>query len=119
MATQAGSNSRFATYKQFFPYYLNEHSNKVCRGLHYVGTAIGLSALVAFFVTFNPWFLLAMPLAGYGCAWIGHFFFERNKPATFTYPFWSYVGDHHMFFLALTGRLKERLEEAQRQFAPI
>ena len=97
------SYRRFA---DFYPYYLGEHAHPVCRRLHFVGSALVLSviALVAFGVL-SPWALLALPLIGYGFAWVGHFFFEKNRPATFTHPFYSFLGDWVMFRDMLTGRI--------------
>jgi hypothetical protein len=104
---------KYHRYRDFFPFYLAEHADPVCRRLHYVGTSIEILSLVALVLTGNFWFLLSAVVGGYGFAWLGHFFFERNKPATFTYPFWSYLADHHMLWLAVTGRLGDRLGQAR------
>lgn len=95
----------FRSFREFYPYYLSEHSNRTCRRLHFVGT-LGLLgvALVAVF-TGRLALLWLMPVVGYGCAWIGHFFFEGNRPATFRHPFYSLVGDFAMFRDMLTGRI--------------
>ncbi|MEM1409578.1 MAG: DUF962 domain-containing protein, partial [Pseudomonadota bacterium] len=79
---------------------------------HYVGTGLGFVAIAAAVLLSNPWFLLLVPVAGYGCAWVSHAFLERNKPATFTYPLWSLMGDYLMFFLAMSGRLRPHLAAA-------
>lgn len=97
--------ARIGSFAEFYPFYLGEHSNRTCRRLHFVGSTGVLGLLVAAVVTANPWWLLAMPLMGYGFAWVGHFFFERNKPATFTYPLWSFIGDWVMYKDILTGRV--------------
>ena len=76
---------RFASFREFYPYYLGEHANRTCRRLHVVGSTLVLACLAMAIVTLNGWWLLGMPLAGYGFAWVGHFFFERNRPATFTH----------------------------------
>jgi hypothetical protein len=77
--------------------------------MHYIGSTIGLMALGMTFYTINPaWILLGL-VGGYGCAWVGHFFIEKNRPATFTYPLWSFIGDYHMYFLMLTGKLRPKL----------
>ncbi|MCG8440771.1 MAG: DUF962 domain-containing protein [Caulobacterales bacterium] len=107
---------RFATYREFFPFYLSEHRHPVSRRLHFFGTSVWLVGLATFLATFNPLFLAAGIVGAYGPAWVGHFFFERNRPATFRYPMWSAVGDHHMVWLALTGRLSHHLEEAERRY---
>lgn len=95
----------FANFREFYPYYLTEHANRTSRRLHFMGSSLVLGCLLAAIVTRNPWWLLAMPLAGYGFAWIGHFFFERNRPATFTHPLWSLWGDWVMYRDILVGRI--------------
>ncbi|TDI61342.1 MAG: DUF962 domain-containing protein [Alphaproteobacteria bacterium] len=106
------STNRIATYKEFFPFYLREHSKKLTRGLHYTGTSIALALLAWTIATQTWWALPFYPVIGYGFAWYAHFFVEHNRPATFTYPLWSLAGDHHMFALFLSGGLKKRLGEA-------
>lgn len=83
---------------------LSEHSNPTCRRLHVVGTSLAVLLAAAALVTWQPKLLLAVPVAGYGCAWVGHFAFEKNRPATFKYPCWSLRGDFVMCFEVLTGR---------------
>ncbi len=92
------------TYKAFWLFYVSQHRNKTNRNLHFAGTLLVL-LLVGFGAIFNPWILLGLPVAGYGFAWAGHFFFERNVPATFQYPFWSLIADFQMFFLMCLGRM--------------
>jgi hypothetical protein len=104
MSTQTAE--RFTSFAQFYPYYLQEHSNSVCRRLHYVGSLLVLSILGYALFTQQWLWLLAMPVAGYGFAWVGHFIFEKNRPATFDYPLWSLAGDWVMLKDALTGRIK-------------
>ena len=108
---------RLGSFEEFWPYYLSEHWRPVTRGLHFAGTSLVLLALAAG-VLASPRWLVAAPLAGYGCAWIGHFFFERNRPATFTHPVWSLRGDFRMFRLTLLGRLGPELERAERLYPP-
>ncbi|MFC5696406.1 Mpo1-like protein [Pseudomonas sp. GCM10022186] len=102
----AASANRFQSFAEFYPYYLQEHSNDTCRRLHYVGSLLVLGILGYALVTQQWLWLLALPLAGYGFAWVGHFVFEKNKPATFKYPFYSFMGDWVMLKDALTGRIR-------------
>lgn len=96
---------RFATFAEFYPFYLAEHSNRICRRLHFAGTSLVVASVIAALATRNPWGLAAAPVAGYGFAWIGHFGFEHNRPATFTFPFYSLMGDWVMFKDMLAGRV--------------
>lgn len=97
---------RFASFAEFYPFYLGEHANRVCRRLHFVGSSLGLACLAMLVVTGQPAWLLAGLVAGYACAWIGHYVFEKNRPATFRYPLWSFMGDWRMFGEMLTGRIR-------------
>ena len=107
-----GTNTRFSSFAEFYPYYLQEHADPRCRMLHYIGTAQSFVAFgLAVFV--SPWWFLVGLTVGYACAWIGHFFIEKNKPATFTYPLWSFIGDYKMFFSWLTGKLPAQLDAAK------
>lgn len=99
------SEQRISTFKEFYPFYLAEHSNPVCRGLHYVGSLLVLAVLGYALWTSQYVLLWALPVIGYGFAWIGHFIFEHNKPATFKYPFYSLASDWVMLFQFLTGTL--------------
>jgi len=97
--------AQFRSFAEFYPYYLGEHSNPTCRRLHFVGTSLVI-ALLAYSIGSGKWLLLlAVPLAGYGFAWAGHFLFEKNRPATFSHPWYSLVGDFAMFRDILLGRL--------------
>ena len=106
MTTPAQPSERYRSFSEFYPFYIHEHSNRTCRRIHVVGSALVLVVLAVAIVTANPWWLLGMPLIGYGFAWVGHFFFEKNRPATFKYPLWSLMGDWRMFFETVSGRRK-------------
>lgn len=96
----------FASFKDFYPYYLAEHSNPICRRLHFLGSALVLLTLAYALFSRQYHYLWLLPIIGYGFAWIGHFLFEKNKPATFRYPLYSFLGDWVMFKDMLTGRIK-------------
>lgn len=97
---------RFASFRDFYPYYLREHRNRTCRRLHVIGTLLAL-LLLFYSVGTTRWGLLALvPLAGYALAWVGHFFFEKNRPATFRHPLYSLAGDLVMLRDVLTGRIR-------------
>ncbi len=98
--------SRFASFRDFYPYYLSEHSDRTCRRLHFVGSSLVLGCLVGLVSSGNLIWLLYALLCGYGFAWVGHFFFEKNKPATFKYPFYSLAGDWVMYKDMLTGKIR-------------
>ena len=108
---------KLGSFEEFWPYYVSEHMDRVTRRLHVFGTALVLAALAAA-VLVDPLWLLAAPLAGYGFAWVGHFFFEHNKPATFTYPLWSLRADFRMFRLTLLGRMERELARAREMYPP-
>lgn len=95
----------FGSFAEFYPYYLSEHEDVRCRRMHFMGTWLVLVAL-ALAVMHSPWWLLAVPLFGYGFAWLGHFVFEKNRPATFKHPFYSLLGDWVMFADILRGRVR-------------
>lgn len=98
--------NRFETFRDFYPYYLSEHSDVNCRRLHFAGSWVALAFTGIAIATLNAWWLLAALAAGYGFAWVGHFRFEKNKPATFKHPFYSFAGDWVMFFDILRGRVR-------------
>ncbi|MBT3586903.1 MAG: DUF962 domain-containing protein [Halobacteriovoraceae bacterium] len=96
----------FETFKEFYPFYLSQHGNRVCRGLHFVGTSLVLGWMLLAIYANRPVWLFGCLLWGYGFAWVGHYIFEKNRPATFRYPFYSLLGDFAMYWDILRGRLK-------------
>ena len=95
----------FRSFSEFYPFYLSEHSNRTSRRLHFVGTSIALVLLVAA-LGLQLWWLIAVALVeGYAFAWVGHFFFEHNKPATFKYPRFSFMGDWRLWWEIVTGKM--------------
>ncbi len=107
---------RLKTFEEFWPFYVSQHSLRSTRSLHFAGTTMVVAALVVAAVRLSPWWLLATLVLGYGPAWIGHFFFERNRPATFTYPWWSLRGDFRMWRLMLARRMAPEVERAMRLY---
>lgn len=105
----------FTSLSDFYPYYLTEHQNKICQALHFVGTSLFFFFLIYAFATQQWLYLLGCPLAGYGFAWLGHFAFEKNKPATFQYPFYSLASDFIMYFHILTFQLPQKMKKAKER----
>jgi hypothetical protein len=96
---------RYSSFAAFYPFYLSQHQDRTCRRLHIVGSSLVLVVLALAVSTLDLRLLALLPLVGYGFAWVAHFFFEHNKPATFQYPLYSLAGDWVMFWQTLTGKL--------------
>lgn len=110
--SKISTDKRFTSYKEFYPFYLSQHANTTCRRLHYVGTTLVL-AILAYAIYSTTWWLIAtLPVCGYFFAWVGHFGFEKNRPATFTYPVWSLMGDFQMYWDAITRQLDRKMNQA-------
>jgi len=107
------SEKKYNTFWSFYPYYLTEHKKSVTRALHFAGTFLLLICLVAGIITGRWILLILIPFLGYGFAWVAHFFFEKNKPATFTYPLYSLGSDFVMFWHMLTGQIGKKMKEAE------
>lgn len=105
-------SDRFETYGAFWPYYLREHRRSDTRLLHFIGTGLGLGIAGWAIWTGEYWYLLAALVSGYLFAWLSHFFLEKNRPATFRYPLWSFASDFRMLACWLTGRLDGELRRA-------
>lgn len=103
--------NKFSSFSQFYPYYLSEHRHPVCRALHYTGSALVIAVLLFALVSQQWRYLWLLPVIGYGFAWLGHFLFEHNRPATFSYPFYSLAADWVMLKDFLTGQLKHKLPD--------
>ena len=99
-------SAHYASFREFYPFYLSEHANRTCRRLHFAGSTLVLIVVVLACLSQRWTLLWLLPLLGYGFAWVGHFFFEHNRPATFTYPLYSFAGDWVMYWQVLTGRIK-------------
>ena len=96
---------RYASFAEFYPFYLSEHANRTTRRLHFVGSSAALFCLAIMLGSGNLWWLLAAAIAGYGFAWFSHMAFEKNRPATFRYPLYSFMGDWVMYWQILTGKI--------------
>lgn len=110
-----GMSEQPTTFEEFWPYYVSQHLDPINRALHVAGTALALGCVAVSPVA--PQALLAAPVIGYGMAWVGHFAFEKNKPATFGHPLWSLRGDLRMFARTITGRMGADLEAAREATA--
>lgn len=99
-------SKQFKSFSEFYPFYLEEHANRTCRLLHFIGSWLVL--LIAGYAAWKrePVLIWLLPVVGYGFAWAGHFFFEHNRPATFKYPFYSFAGDWVMWKDMMTGKIK-------------
>lgn len=104
------TNNKLNSFAEFYPFYLSEHQNKICRGLHYTGSLLVIALLLFALLTQQFVYLWLLPVIGYGFAWVGHFFIEKNRPATFTYPLYSFIADWVMLKDFLTGQLDEKLQ---------
>ncbi|MGN6521182.1 MAG: Mpo1-like protein [Dokdonella sp.] len=98
--------SRYSNFREFYPFYLAEHANRNCRRMHFIGTSLVLVVVAAAAALRDARWLLLAPLFGYGFAWIGHFAFEKNRPATFRHPLYSFAGDWVMYADVLRGRVR-------------
>ena len=97
---------RFSSFREFYPFYLGEHANRSSRRLHFIGSCGVIVLVLLALVDGDARWLLAALACGYGFAWVGHFFFEKNRPATFKHPLYSFAGDWVMFVDILRGRVK-------------
>jgi hypothetical protein len=96
---------KYASFAEFYPFYLGEHANRTTRRLHFLGSSLGLVCVGLLVLTGNPWWLLVGLASGYGLAWIAHLVVEKNRPATFQHPLYSFMGDWRMFWDMLTGKI--------------
>lgn len=106
---------RIQAFEEFWPFYVSQHRRHGTRVLHFLGTSLGLLLFAAAVATARPVLILWALVAAYGLAWVGHFFIEKNRPATFQYPFWSFLGDFKMYGLMWRGKMTE---EAARLGSP-
>jgi hypothetical protein len=112
------ANREIRSFTDFWPYYVSEHSKPATRHLHLAGTLTGLACLIAFIVLGYWWLFPVALVPGYGGAWLGHFLVEHNRPATFKYPLWSFIGDYKMVGLMLAGRMDREVARFSQTSAP-
>ncbi len=104
----------YTTFWDFYPYYLTEHARPINRAMHFAGTALVIACFI-FGILRADWRLFAaIPICGYGFAWFGHFILEKNRPATFKYPFYSLGSDFVMFFHIISGQINQKVDEAHK-----
>lgn len=106
------SKPQINSFAEFWPYYVREHSHPGCRALHFIGSSLVIALAIGMIVRSDYWIFFLLPIVGYGFAWVGHFFIEKNRPATFKYPLWSLMGDWKMWWKMLTGRMQPELDRA-------
>lgn len=112
------SDERISSFAEFWPYYVGEHRSPTCRGLHYFGTTMALSTAATAAIVGPAWLFAIAFVAGYGPAWVAHFFIEHNRPATFKYPLWSLLSDFKMLGLAARGKMGEEVVRLYGSRAP-
>ena len=100
----------FETFEEFWDFYVSEHREKPTRILHFLGTTAAMGCIAGGLLTKRRWLLLVAPVVGYGPAWIGHYFIEKNRPASFTHPLWSLRGDLRMWWKMVTGTMDAEVE---------
>lgn len=109
------SKPPIASFEEFWPFYVGEHADKTNRTLHFVGLTLGWTSMAIGLVTGRKALMAAAPVIGYGCAWVGHFLIEKNKPASFKYPLYSFMGDHKMWWMIATGAMDQEVDRVVRE----
>jgi hypothetical protein len=112
------SDEQFQTFEDFWPHYVREHAQPLTRRLHFVGTVSALGCVAGALLTRRFRYLPLALVAGYGPAWIAHFFVEGNRPATWQHPLWSLRGDFRMFALMCIGQMDAEVERAKAAAKP-
>ena len=107
-------NQKINNYSDFWDFYVSEHSNPTNRLLHFIGTSLAIILLIWFLIN-GMWLYFPLCLVfGYGFAWVGHFFVEKNKPASFQYPFWSFISDYVMLFYMISGKMNSEIQRVAK-----
>ena len=107
------------SFGEFWPYYVREHLNPLNRKLHFIGSTLAGATAIGSIVTGQLYALPLAPVVGYGFAWVGHFFVEKNKPASFKYPVYSFMGDWVMWYKIVTGKMDAEVERVQAQYTEV
>lgn len=110
------TDKQFNSFREFYPYYLTEHQDTACQVLHFAGTTLVFVFLALALMTLQWYYFVLIPVSGYFFAWIGHAFFEKNKPATFDYPLYSLGSDFVMYWHIITGQLSAKMKEAKKRY---
>jgi hypothetical protein len=105
----SSQESRFQSFEEFWPFYVKEHKKKSTRVLHFIGTTAAMACVAGGLLTKRRWLLAVAPVAGYSAAWVSHFFLEKNRPATFTYPLWSLKADLVMWSKMAMGKMDDEV----------
>ena len=109
------TETRYKSFAEFWPFYVTEHSKQGTRILHLIGTTTSI-ALLIYLIASGRWWLFPLAfIPGYGCAWLAHFLIEKNRPATFKYPLWSFLADYKMIAMMITGKIGSEIEKAERK----
>jgi hypothetical protein len=114
----AMTSGRIQSFEEFWPFYIGEHRLPLVRALHYLGTSMGTLTMVLAVLRGPLWLAPIALVLGYGPAWVGHFFIEQNKPASFKYPLWSLRADYKMLWLAARGRMSAEVTRLYGSPAP-
>lgn len=109
------AEERITEYAEFWDFYVAEHSQPLTRLFHFVGTSLGIVLLIWFLKNGTYLYIPLCFVVGYAFAWFSHFFIEKNKPATFKYPLWSFISDYKMMFYMLTGKMNGEVERVLSQ----
>ena len=96
----------FNSFSEFYPYYLGEHGNRTCRRLHFIGSSLVIAVVLTAVLSGQLLWLWLAPVVGYGFAWVGHYVFEKNRPATFRHPLYSLLGDWVMYGQMWRGKIR-------------
>lgn len=110
--TDMSAEKTYTTFWDFYPYYLTEHARPINRAMHFVGTTLVIACFTIAVLLDNFWLFLLIPICGYGFAWAGHFMLEKNRPATFKYPFYSLASDFVMYYHTVTLQINRKVDEA-------